>query len=136
MRPTFLLATGCLALAALIGCSGSPQGPPTSDVTVTVTYGGAPVTAGRVDLTSKRPGSGAGGELNSDGVATIPGVAPGEYVVIVVPALAVQVPGAAAEKTADDSQIPAKVRTPETSPLKADIKQGTVKLQFDLKEIM
>lgn len=123
----------------LPGCGrGEPHsGKPKSQVTVAVTYAGQPVTEGRVDLSNEQTGEGGGGELNGQGVATIPGVVLGNYTVIVIPPEPQLVAGATsapAPAKKEYPNIPAKVRSLKSSPLKVEVKQDSSnQFKFELK---
>lgn len=122
----------------LLGCGQTPHsGKPTAQVTVAVTQGGRPVTEGRVDLGNDKTGEGGGGELNGQGVATIPAVPLGSYTVIVVPAETPVVPGVASQPAPpkkEEPGIPAKVRSFKSSPFKAEVKKDSSnQFQFELK---
>jgi hypothetical protein len=138
-----LLSAGLLLGSGfLIGCGGPPvphSGKPKATVTVAVTYGGQPVAEGRVDLANEQTGEAGGAELGPDGVATIPEMALGSFTVIVVPPHLVIAPTATGPATPPAKKeypnIPVKVRTTKTSPLKAEVKKDSPnKFKFDLKE--
>lgn len=128
-----------LSSGLLLGCGrgGPHSGKPTAPVTVTVTYGGEPVTEGRVDLSNEQTGEGGGGELNGQGVATIPGVVLGNYAVIVIPPEPQLVPaetGAPAPAKKEHPNIPAKFRSLNSSPLKVEVKKDSPnQFKFELK---
>lgn len=119
----------------LVGCgNGSGSDKATGDVTITVTSGGQPVTSGRVDLETDRPGEGSGADLDSSGVAHLRGVTIGDYSVLVTPSVVVQVPGVPAEKKSDPAMFPVEFRSRKTSPLKIHVEEGSSSKTFDLKE--
>lgn len=122
-----LLVTGC-------GEAGPGNGKVTGSVTITVTNGGQPVTGGRVDLMTTRPGEGAGADLDSYGIGKMTEVPVGEYTVTVIPAIAVQVPGQPAPPKPDATVFQEKYRTMKTSPLKITVAKGSNAAKFDLKE--
>ena len=105
---------------------------------MTVTYGGEPVTEGRVDLSNPQTGEAAGGELNDEGIAAISGVTPGNYSVMVLPPMADPVPvepGQPAAAAKEYPNIPKKVRVIGTSTLKADVTEdGANEFTFELKD--
>lgn len=122
-----------------IGCGSSSDGEPNGSVTVKVTYAGEPVTAGRVDLSSKATGDGGGAELDSAGKAYVKNVPHGEYVVTVVPpppspADLAPVPGQRPKAPPKYDNIPEKVRRSETSPLKVTVADGASEAAFELKQ--
>jgi len=125
---------------SLAGCSGDTPGPdrPRGNVTIKVTYGGAPVTEGQVDLESPGSGEGGGGTLNNEGVATIPNVAEGSYTVTVVPPPPdprPPEPGETPPPVKEYPNIPQKFRMLNTSPLRVEVKKGqTQEFTFDLQK--
>ncbi len=129
---SFGLLIACVCFLGCGGDSGSDKA--TATVTITIQNGGEPVTSGRVELETDRPGEGSGGDLNSSGVATLRGVTIGDYSVIVAPPVIVQVPGVPVEKKPDQSAFPEKFRTRQTSPLKIHVEEGSTSKTFDLKE--
>lgn len=131
----FLLSAGSVGLS---GCGQSEAGStkPAGDIRITVTIGGSPVSEGRVDVSTDKGGDAAGGELNASGVATLKNVPRGMYVVTVQPPLpnpAPPAPGEAAPAKPDAQKIPPKFHRFATSPLRAEVKEGTAEYQFDLK---
>jgi hypothetical protein len=138
-RSSFLAAGLVIVAGWTLGCTGQAPGPdkPRSDVVVTITSGGTPVTEGRVDLQNEQTGEGGGAELDSNGVANIPGVALGVYTVTVMPPPPSPVPpppGAAPEPAKVYPNIPETVRRAATSPLKAVVKDEGNEFKFDLKQ--
>ena len=135
-----LIAAGFLLASSLLpGCGGAnPHSrKPSAQVTVAVTYGGQPVSEGRVDLSNEQTGEGGGGQLNAQGVAVIPGVALGTYTVVVAPPELLVVPGATgqpAPANKDYPNIPKKVRSFTSSPLKVEVKKDSPnEFKFELK---
>lgn len=124
-----------LSCGIFSGCGGGdPNSKITGNVTITITNGGAPVTSGRVELETDRPGEGSGADLDSSGVAKITGATVGEYTVVVRPAAAVQVPGMPAPPKADPLMFLEKFRARKSSPLKIQVDEGANAQTFDLKE--
>ena len=78
--------TGLMVSVGLLsGCGQStPRGKLPSG-SLTITYGGQPVTIGHVDLNNSQTGEGGGGDLNGQGIATLPRIVVGSYIVTVVP---------------------------------------------------
>lgn len=122
----------------LAGCgksaphSGEAQG----EVVVTVKYGGAPVVEGRVDLNDEATGKGGGAELDDQGVARIGDVAVGSYTVTVLPPPPDPTPvpdGQRAPAGKKYLDIPVPYRKISTSPLRAEVKEGSNEFEFDLK---
>ena len=128
------LSLGCLLLA---GCSHTPGSEkPRTDVTVTITENGTPLTEAEVNLVNEDTGEGGGGTLNSEGVATISKVVLGTYTVIILPPDQTVVPpepGQAAPEVKEYLNIPQKVRDPKTSPFKAKVSKESTEFKFDLK---
>ncbi|MCC7084379.1 MAG: hypothetical protein IT427_05165 [Pirellulales bacterium] len=131
-----------LALGSTLisGCHRTPRGNlPRGDVSVTVTYGGEPVTEGWVDLNDTRTGEGGGGALNGQGVAKLSKLVEGTYVTTVNPPHpTVVVPGQASPAThkKEYPNIPEKFRDIATSPLRAEVKEEEMsEYRFDLKQI-
>jgi len=125
-----------LSTCILIGCGGG-TGKDNARVKVTVTFGGEPIKEGRVDLSNAKAGQGGGGELNASGQVTIDNIPHGEYVVTVVPPLAIPKPpepGQPRPTVQDYPNIPKKFRVATSSPLRAIVKQGATEFTFELKE--
>tara|TARA_R110002095_G_scaffold154388_6_gene134191 strand:- start:121 stop:513 length:393 start_codon:yes stop_codon:yes gene_type:complete len=121
------------------GCGSHQPGSdkPRESITIAITYGGEPVTEGMVNLENTTTGEGGGGELDAQGVATIPNVVLGEYTVTIIPPDPDPVPpapGQPAAKIKTYSNIPPEFRTSNKSTLKAEVKAGSNELKFDLKE--
>ena len=139
---SLLRSAGCCLLVlsiGVLGCGSPSNGPdkPRGGVVITVTYDGQPVTEGRVDLSHPSSGEGGGGELDSDGVVRIDGVAHGQYTVTVIPPPADPKPpesGQAPPPVKEYPNIPAQFRLSSSSPLKAEVKEGTSEFKFELKE--
>ncbi len=90
-----------------------------------------------MNLENNDTGEGGGGELNAEGIVTIPNVVLGSYTVTIVapdPDPVPPEPGQAAPKPQVFKNVPKKFRTSKTSPLKVEIKEGENKFEFDLKE--
>ena len=137
--PGWNVVLGGLLLSGLLAGCGGDTGPqkPQGDATVTITYGGAPVTAGRVDLVNDQTGEGGGAELDENGQATLSGVTQGSYTVTVVPPPPenpAPIPGQPAPVEKQYANIPKKFRQAATSPLRADVKDEAAEYSFDLKE--
>ncbi len=124
----------CAICGLVLGCGGGATGAKVGDASITITSGGQPVTSGRVELETDRPGLGSGAELNSSGVAWMNDVAIGDYTVTVHPPIVVQVPGVAAPPKPDEAAFPKQFRALKTSPFKIQIKAGSNTFKFDLKE--
>ncbi len=135
-KTTAHMLLGLLVMASA-GCGGGgPPGKPSGSATVTVTFGGQPVTEGLVSLQNKT-GDGGGAPLDSKGMATIANVVKGDYVVTVTPPVvgfAAPDPGKPKLTPKEYPNIPPKFRSTDSSPLKAEIKVGTNELKFDLQQ--
>jgi hypothetical protein len=116
----------------LVGCGQRiPHGDrPWSQVHVTVTAGGRPVTLGDVTLMAKPDGGGvdAGGRLDARGTTVIPAL-PGRYVAVIQPLP----PAAAAPPTTAEQGLPAgsgeptippRYRSVATSPFAVEVRFG------------
>lgn len=127
-----------LAILACVGCGNSPKATrSTGGVFITVTYEGKPVTEGHVSLESPASGTGGGADLDENGVATLPKVDEGSYVVTVIPPVVGIAPPEPGQKSAAPKQyanIPDKVRNTATTPLKVDVKPGMNELKLELKQ--
>jgi len=127
-----------LSSAVLIGCSHTPGADkPRSDISLTINYGGAPVTEGMVNLENPQTGEGGGGALTAEGTVTIPNVALGSYSVTIVPPDPDPVPpepGKPAPPQKTFANIPKKFRASKSSPLKVEVKEGASEFTFDLKD--
>lgn len=118
------------------GC-GQGDTKPRGKVALEITYEGKPVTAGQVNLQSTTNGEGGGGALNADGIAEIPAVVEGTYIVTVTPPIEIivpQAPGVAPPAPKVYANIPEKYRRMETSTLKAEISSTDNDYAFDLKK--
>ena len=127
----FLAVVLMIAGSTLAGCGGSVETKKKADVTITVTYGGDPVTEGDVRLMMTGKGEGAAGTLNEAGKVELQEVVLGNYSVAVTPPEGT--PDNPAPKK-DYPNSPAKFRNVQQSPLKAEVKAGTNEITFDLKE--
>ncbi len=125
----------CLILGLTSGCGTSSQ-LPSGSVNGRVTFQGAPVTAGVVNLMSKTRGVGASGALgpNGDYVISEP-VEVGEYKVIVtLPPPPPPRPEDGPPKPPQAvTNIPSKYRSEATSDLTATVEEGANALDFDLQ---
>ncbi|MDB5336145.1 MAG: hypothetical protein JWN70_1764 [Planctomycetaceae bacterium] len=131
--PRLLLILSAMTLG---GCGGTEE-KPRGKVAVTVTFDGTPVTEGQVNLQSTTTGEGGGGALNGSGVAEIPNVAEGSYIVTVTPPIVIVAPtepGKGPPPPKEFANIPEKFRKMDTSPLKADIVDTANDYSFDLKK--
>ncbi len=140
-RPLRFLGIGLVLGGGLLAGCGAPaphSQKPTAQVTVVITFGGQPVTEGRVDLNNEQTGEAGGAELDREGVAKIAGVVLGSYTVTVVPPLAVVAPTATGQPGPAAKaypNIPASVRMIKSSPLKVDVKKDSPnQFKFDLKD--
>lgn len=133
-RRSLQMLAAVAALCLVPGCGGSGSDQPTTAVTVRLTHGGEPVTEGSVQLVNPESGKGAFGPLDETGTATLSAVPLGTYTVVVMPPAP---PDPDPEKPAPPPQeydnIPAAVRDQTTSPLKAEVKEDTTELTFDLQ---
>lgn len=130
--PKSLLAVVLItAGATLAGCGGSVEAKKKAEVTITVTYGGTPVTEGDVRLMMTGKGEGAAGTLNEAGKVELQEVVLGNYSVAVTP------PEGTPDNPAPKKEypnIPKQFRNVQQSPLKADVKPGANEFTFDLKQ--
>jgi hypothetical protein len=142
MRKLLFYASLIVSCVVVVGCGHTPgSGKPRSDVTITITFGGQPVSGGVIVLVDQQSGEGGGGALTVDGVATIPGVALGSYTLLVKSPYQTAPPVPAGEglparqdKMKARLDIPEKFRRARTSPLKMEITGGEMNFVFDLKE--
>ena len=136
LRPSLGLLLGLLVLAGVgAGCQAEPE-KSRGSANITITFGGQPVTEGTVSLQNAE-GEGGGAPLDPMGVAKVPNVVEGNYIVTVTPPLpkvAPPEPGKTNPGPKDYSNIPEKFRRTETSPLKADIVDTINDFSFDLKK--
>jgi hypothetical protein len=138
-RGEILVAGLALGCSLAIGCGKTvPRGNlPRGKVAIAISYGGKPITEGRVDLQNAQSGEGGGAEVNQEGIVTLPSVVEGTYVVTVNPptTAAIPVPGQPDSKPKEFPNIPEAYRTVAASPLKAEVKRGeTTEYKFDLKQ--
>jgi hypothetical protein len=140
MRRNDVFSACCRSLLGLLvltagGCGSSTTEKPQGSATVTVTFGGQPVTEGLVSLQNTN-GEGGGGPLNSLGVATLSGLVMGNYVVTITPPLpdvAPPEPGKTLAPPKAYAEIPVKFRRMDKSSLKAEVKAAKNEFKFDLK---
>jgi hypothetical protein len=141
IRVSFCLPV--LLLVALAGCGEAK--PPTGKVSGRVVYGGAPVDVGTISFRNEAKGVVAGMNLGPDGGYDLrfsggTDIPVGDYTVTVeipephLPIASEQGSQKAELKAADYPNIPKKVRTPATSPLKTTVKEGTNTFDVDLKQ--
>lgn len=133
-RVTSHVTLVCMVLGA-VGCSQRiPHADKErADVVLKITYGGAPITAGDVDLNNLQTGEGGGGPLDQTGTVRIAGVVLGDYVVTVQPPTSGALPGGDTS-IAKSHQIHRKFQTPEQSPLKLTVHVDGAEATFDLKQ--
>jgi len=132
-----MILGAALTSALLVACNnGKVRGKVRGEITVTVTYDNKPVTEGTVELSNPETGEGGGGNLNAEGVATLKGVAVGTYTVTVLPIFPEPpTPDSPPPVMKEYPNIPEKFRRQNTSPLKAEVKQGEPgHFKFELKE--
>ncbi len=134
-----MFATAVIFGELTAGCGHTPRGGlPRGNVDLAITYGGAPVTAGYVELNNTQTGEGGGCELNQQGAATLKDIVAGNYVVTVNPPIPEFDPRPDPDAKAKDyPNLPSKYRKTASSPspLHAEVQEGkTVNYKFDLKE--
>ena len=134
-RSWIVFAFTALALL-LAGCGG----PEVGQVHGTVTFRGQPVKEGIVTFSNAATGYAAEATLGSDGSykmeTTEGGMVVGDYQVAITPPIVIdnsdpRTPPSEVEKKVAD--IPQPYRLLETSPLKATVKPGENKLDFDMQ---
>lgn len=127
-----------LSLTILIGCSRTPgSDKQRRDVSITITQGGTPVTAGLVNLENPQTGEGGGGSLTEEGIVTIPNVALGKYSVTILPPEMDPVPpepGQAPAPPKATVAIPEKFSNGQSSPLELEVTEEAGEFTFDLKD--
>ena len=89
-----------------------------------------------MSLEDESTGEAGGGELDSNGIATIEKVVTGNYVVTVVPLNPDPGPTRLGftKKVKKQQNMPMKFRSIRTSSLSAQVKEGSNEFEFDLKE--
>lgn len=143
MRLQNMKWTGAALLSVVIlGCGHSgPRTPPGETLTLVILNDGQPVTNAHVDLSN----SGGGEDLNEKGEAVIKAVPPGEYRVVVYPALPMSAviptenptPAPISKKPVGqpDGGIPKPFRDETTTPFKINVQGGTAnRFELDLKK--
>ncbi len=129
----------CLSLAlicaVLVGCGSSAGLAPTAKVEGTVTYKGQPLATGNIVFYPANGRSGSG-EIKDGKIGSMTTFEPGDGVPLGANKVTIQ----AFDKPVVDmntkrtSVIPTKYGDANTSDLKADIKAGTNKVTFELKD--
>jgi len=124
-------------VAALSGCGGASETVPIGTASGTVTLKGQPLTVGRVNFVATGGGASAFGDLSPEGAFTIPGPLPtGDYSVYLTPVGLGDTPPS--ENPAQDKPTPLEgvaksYLDPQTTDLKAIVKEGKNSFKFDLQ---
>src|SRR5262245_32545139 len=117
------------ALVTFVLVAGCKSGPAVGQVTGKVTFKGTPVTEGKITFYEPKTGQAVEGDLDKDGGYTIRDVRVGEYIVTIRPLTILidsdpgKTPPAPEYKPAPN--IPLRYRGDTTSPLKANITEGS-----------
>ena len=129
--------TALIAGAISSGCSRPPENP-SGKVSGTITFQGKPITQGTVLFELKGGGAGGAAALDLEGKFSLVDALPvGSYVIAVAPPLPnpddVAKPGFGSAPVVK-TEIPQKYRSPTTSDLSTEIKEGeNPPLTLDLK---
>ncbi|MBI3469435.1 MAG: hypothetical protein HY000_41060 [Planctomycetes bacterium] len=135
-----------LALVTLpaLGCGEKSNTPETAPVTGTVTYKGKPVIGGTVTFIPEQgPGNPGIGDIQSDGTYSLTTYDRDDGAVLGKHKVTVEVFPGQAGSVADalpgmesklPSPIPKKYRTPSTSPLEFEVKQGDNVADLNLED--
>jgi len=138
-----MLPLGAFCCAVVIGCGS--KGPAAGTIKGQVTYNSQPVAAGTVVYENPSKAWIGAGELDAEGRYRISDVRIGDYIVSVQPP-APKLPNEsdssienikskmAAYKAPDPANIPRRVRSTHTSPLKASVVEGDQELNFELSK--
>ncbi|WP_154933022.1 hypothetical protein [Gimesia maris] len=131
------LIPGALMMSLiLVSCGGKTPGTDKKmgSVKFSVTYSGDPVTQGTIQILADG-GKAAGGELNDAGEVYLSEVETGNYTVCLAPPTARPNPeGGPPIMPKKAENVPDKYYSPETSHLKAEVKEGDNEFTFELKE--
>ncbi len=146
LRFAYTLAAG---LAALVGCAGPPNEPPSGDVCGVVTAAGTKLTGGNVKFTPAAGGAPVSANVGYDGTYRASALAPGEYTVTVETAFlgklaklggsVAAAPPAKGDKPAAKKadpgptyvQVPKKYESVGETTLKLTVKPGNQAADFD-----
>lgn len=116
------------------GCGSSEPEKVIGTVTISVAHDGKPVTEGTVNMIEIGSSKSATGTLNETGNLTLENVEVGKYTVsILPPPLPPADPDQPPVPIKNYPNIPDKYRSETTSPLSAEVKEGTNEFQFELK---
>lgn len=136
-RPVFWSLVAMTCSLAIIGCGSGDRdaGMVKAMASGTVTYKGAPVAGGKVQLYSAETGGGASAELDSSGKFSLLKPIPiGWYKVVISPPDAKPPESESGEYEAQPSfdNIPEKYRSELTTDINAEVKEGDNKFTWDM----
>lgn len=122
-----------MALPVLQGCGSGQSKRVTGKVDGAVTFNDQPVKAGTVYLERKDSGDGSSAPLDSSGKFKVPDPLPvGTYIVVVMPIVLSPDEIADGKQPPPSDDIPEKYRSPSTSGLTFEIKEGQNTLQIKM----
>jgi len=133
----FKLVIAVTCSLAIVGCGSGDRdaGAVKAMASGTITYKGAPVAGGKVNLYSAETGAGASADLDSSGKFSLLKPIPiGWYKVVVVPPEAKPPESKSGEYEPQPSydNIPEKYRSELSTDLNAEVKEGDNKFTFDM----
>jgi len=130
-----MVAVMCLLASAGCGSGDRDGGAVKAMASGTVTFKGAPVSGGKVNLYSAETGAGASADLDSSGKFSLLKPIPiGWYKVVIVPPEPKAPESESGEYEAQPSydNIPEKYRSELSTDLNAEVKEGDNKYTFDM----
>jgi len=128
--PRALGALLLLAALVLVGCKGKPMG----SVSGTVKRQGKPVPIGSIQFINSEKGSGASGQLDSNGNYTLEGqIEAGTYKVYLQAPVPEQLPPGKASKR-PPFDVPPKYQDPAQTPFTKEVKEGKNEVNLDLPD--
>ncbi|TWT33130.1 hypothetical protein [Blastopirellula retiformator] len=106
------------------------------DVAITASKGEMPLEAAMIDLSCRENGESYCGKLDASGTVHLSDVATGQYAVTLLPPEGPPpLPGVPLEKQEQlPWKLPRKVRRPETTPLTAEVTEGSNEFTFDVSQ--
>jgi hypothetical protein len=120
-----------VCLGELVGCGGD-GGEVSGSISGTVTCDGGPLTVGSVLFVNRDYGIGVEGPLDASGNFHIPAIRTGEYQVAIQPPPLPSPEAMEKGEKAAPSPVAPKYRSPETSGLTAQVKEGDNTIDFRL----